>query len=188
MRASLFPMLLASWLGFCVATHGQTGSLVVLNNRDQDYPGGHPVYYLTPGNPASGPGFYVEILGGPIGGPLVPLAGNIPGHPTVFQLNDGFFEGGFGVVPGVPADGYADFIVRAWHGAATFDAAPERVQSLLLTNVKVGNDGPPPGLPAPSLFPFPSGLVIVPIAEPAPVELAVFGCLLLVAVSRFQRW
>ncbi len=169
--------------GVAAATQAQTANNVALSNIG-DFPPGHPgspVYYLTTGNPASGPDFYVAILGGPVGGVLAPVAGNGPGYPTVFPLYDGLFDGGIGIVPGVPPDGYADFIVRAWHGAATFDSAPERVESARLTNIKLGdNDGLGP--PSPSLFPFPSGLVIVPVSEPLPLGLGMLGLLLLIAV------
>jgi len=72
---------------------------------------------------AVGDDFYVQVLAGPIGGVLIPVA--IAGTTnTVFKLGkNGYLDAGIGVIPGVPDNGYADFQIRAWRGMASYELA-----------------------------------------------------------------
>jgi hypothetical protein len=72
---------------------------------------------------AAGDDFYVQVLAGPIGGVLIPVA--IAGTTnTVFKLGkNGYFDAGIGVIPGVSDNGYADFQIRAWRGMASYELA-----------------------------------------------------------------
>lgn len=69
-------------------------------------------------------GSFVQVLGGPRGGTLNVLTNTLGQHIFTFT-EPGFFNAGFGVVPGVPENFVASFQVRVWRGAPDFASAPE---------------------------------------------------------------
>ncbi len=151
-----------------------TGAAISLNNRDAN----HPIYYQTAGNPAAGPDFYVEILGGTDANSLRPIVSISGGYPTVFTIGTGgnppgFFDMGFGIVPGVGFSAVATFQVLAWTGAPNFDTASQRIASGLWTQATGASL--PPGIPNPAALEFPANLVIPAIPEPSTVALCLFG-------------
>jgi hypothetical protein len=72
---------------------------------------------------AIGADYYVEVLGGPVGGVLIPIS--FAGTNTIrIKLNpDGFFDAGIGVVPGLKDNAVAEFQVRVWRGLPTYELA-----------------------------------------------------------------
>ena len=108
---------------------GYTLSAVAFNNYDAN----HPVYYLET-NRFAGTGCYVEVLGGPDPAHLQPVLPLNAGLSPVLSLaeDEGWFDAGVGIVPGVEAGGQAWFQVMAWKGEGTTNGwqdARERVVS-----------------------------------------------------------
>ncbi len=171
----------------CVGAAPPTeGAAVKLSNLDS----GHPVFYQNVGNPAAGADVFVEILGGPDANSLEPIASRGAGAPTIFNIGTGmqqpgFFDAGYGIVPGVADNAPATFQVLIWKDAASFETATERIASGLLTQ----NTGfaHPPGLPQPAPLEFPASLVIPAIPEPSVVVLSLIG-LLVITSSIWQKW
>src|SRR5688572_15662730 len=100
---------------------------ITLTNYDSN----NPIFYNP--NPWQSPSVnlpvansFVQMLGGPVGGSMVALS-RWGGNPSIFPLVEpGFYDGGFGVVPGVAEGAQGQFQVRAWRNAATYDAASEK--------------------------------------------------------------
>lgn len=104
------------------ATGSRVYATVMLNNYDAN----QMIRQITPLTPAQGGDIWVELLGGPAGGVMTPVVDAAQGL-TKFNLSDpGFFDGGCGLVQGVQANEQAQFQLRAWRGAASFEAATER--------------------------------------------------------------
>ena len=104
------------------ATGSRVYATVMLNNYDANL----LIRQITPLMPAQGGDIWVELLGGPAGGAMTPVVDAAFGL-TKFNLSDpGFFDGGCGLVQGVQANEQAQFQLRAWRGAASFEAATER--------------------------------------------------------------
>src|SRR5262245_39405208 len=70
--------------------------------------------YEPDGKTAALASTFVEVLGGPVGGPLTPISTTNPGGASIFQSSDlngngpgsgSYFDGGFGYVPGTTASG-----------------------------------------------------------------------------------
>lgn len=94
----------------------------------------------------------------------------------------GFFDGGYGVVPGVKQFDPAEVVIRAWRGAATWEQALTNRfafvgESSVFTN-RTGQSAPLPGgvnpaplLNAPSftIYPFPDACRLVPFVGPRPL-------------------
>ncbi len=147
------------------------------------------IYYGTTGNPAAGADFYVEILGGLDGNNLEPVTDLTGVHNSIFNIGagenpPGFFDGGVGIVLGVPERTAATLQVLAWTGAPTFDAASQGVASALFTQLTGSFD--PVQLPVPTVLEFPANLVIPAIPEPSVVVLIVMGLVGLTS-SRWER-
>src|SRR5687767_14792255 len=137
---------------------------VTLTNYDSN----NPIFYFAlpplPLLPLPVQNTYVQVLGGPVGMELRVLASSAPGNPTIFTLSEpGFFDGGFGVVPGVAEGAQGSFMVRAWRSAVHFDAAvlTERSQSSMFIQT-FGSNPPLPGIPAPAPLQMPSFSVGIP--------------------------
>ena len=151
-----------------------TGAAVFLNNTDVN----HPIYYQTIGNPAAGADFYVEILEGSDANSLQPVQSQLWPNLAVFNIGTGdsqpgYFDGNFGIVPGIDANAVAVFQVLAWKGAPSFDLASEAVASAIFAQpTGISN---PPSPPAPTLLQFPANLVIPDVPEPAVWVLCLVG-------------
>ncbi len=104
------------------ATGSRVYATVMLNNYDAN----QTIRQITPLTPAQGGDIWVELLGGPVGGVMTPVVDAAQGL-TQFNLSDpGFFDGGCGLVQGVQANEQAQFQLRVWRGAVSFEAATER--------------------------------------------------------------
>ena len=165
-------VILAALMTMSVSSWAAVGT-VALNNFDSDKPvfaiGGAPV----PVNQD----YFVQLLGGPVGGTLgavVPTGGGT----GVLSFTDfaGYFDGGVGIVPGAAANGQASFELRAWKGAAGYDAANER--GSVTWNQAVGswdNTAQPPPPPSGAVLDIPSNLQIAIIPEPSTIALGLLG-------------
>jgi hypothetical protein len=143
-----------------------------------------PIYYVSPGTRAPG-AVFVEVLAS------VPGANNFISidvmsetENTVRFLDLGrglgsayyFFDGAVDVKGIPPIQGaYADFVVRAWTGAASYDTADIRVESPVTTQITVPWNGPP-DLPPENLLAFSMGMTMgVLIPEPGTIALIAMG-------------
>jgi len=128
---------------------------------------------VTFGGAGVGAGFTAELLGGPVGGTLQPLT------PTAtFRTSPAAALGYINapasavVVPGVPAGGTAQIVMRAFNGA-TYESSSIRGQSTPITVGPLG--GTPPGgapLTPPNLVNL-QAFELVP--EPSTIALGVLG-------------
>jgi len=146
-----------------ISSSGQTPlvATVTLNNYDAKM----PIYYKTSGALAgSGQKIYVQLLGGPVGGTLTPVK-DVDNALDTFPLSEpGYFDQGTGIVGGVTPGGTAQFILRAWKDAATFDAATEKGQTPAWTQSTGSWNGAavPPQLPSGPVLAISAPLVIAP--------------------------
>src|SRR5688572_2071217 len=147
-----------------------------------NYDSNNPIFY----QPAVGArvnlpvaGSFVQVLGGPVGGTLQVLSSTGPGNPNVFTPTEpGFFDGGFGFVPGVPEWGQGSFQIRAWRFGPTFETGLERGLSFVFNNLL--GAAPVGQMVAPSpaaLVNAPSFVVVAP--EPSPLILGLLGAAVL---------
>jgi hypothetical protein len=120
-----------------------------------------PVYYLEEGTLATK--FYAQVLGGPPGGTLTPIAlvGEQQPHVAT-NYAPGFFDDAVAFVPGVAPRESAEFVVRVWTGATNYAAAPFKGQSARWTQV-TGYDtfgGPPPVI---ARLQIPAPVILTPV-------------------------
>jgi hypothetical protein len=152
----------------------QAQGTISLNNYDSDMG-----IYFAPGVPASTSTF-VQILGGPNAGSMVALASvEIPGHPTVFSINNpqgatgSFFDVGYAIVSGAPPSNIGFFRVLVWAGAPTYaqalTTAGAYAGASALFSEPVGDNAPPPGGPNPSTLNIPAPIYLTP--EPSSLVL-----------------
>lgn len=166
-----------------VAASAQTfpAASVILDSSAADV----PIYYLAPGTKAPSEVF-VEVLARADAGSAFTSADLMSETKnTVFTADLGgtkgeayyFYEGAI-TVPGITPGATADFMVRAWTGAATYDAATFKAESPIITQVTgnwTASTSPPPDV---SLN-FAQGLTIVDttpvVPEPATIALLALG-------------
>jgi hypothetical protein len=90
--------------------------------RLSNYPGNNPIFFFTTSTRLPVDGSFVQVLGGPRDGSLQVLSSST--GQTVFTLTEpGFFDAGFGVVPGVPEGTSGFFQLKAWRNAPDFETA-----------------------------------------------------------------
>src|SRR5262245_32524509 len=127
-------------------------------------------------------GTMVEVLGGTSSTALAPIATAlgvskytiVAGDLNANGPNSGsFFDYGFGGIPTVAPGATATMLVRAWMGAATYDAALTR-GSVTWTQL-TGTAPPAPNLPAPTTLAMPSTLVMTTVPEPSAIVLGIVG-------------
>jgi hypothetical protein len=113
---------------------------------------------------------WVEILAAPAGGTLASVAvGNL--------TEAGYFDLSGVALNAVAANASANFEVRAWTGAATFDAATIKGQSAVFTQTvgSYNNAATPPGpVTGPDLN-VPTFSIGVSVPEPTTIALAMLG-------------
>ncbi len=166
-------MFAAALLGW--TSDSWAAAAIALNNHDVNGGSGAPVmFYSMP----AGEGFFAEVYGGPNGSSLEPLIGS--NGSSVFGMNNGFFDGGVGVVPGVADDAVGFFQVHVWQGP---DNSPTGWQSSINPVASAVFSQVTGDLGHPAPLNFPTGLVIA-IPEPATWCLAVAGATLLVLPRR----
>ena len=107
---------------FCIK--GYAGATIFLSNYESTIP-----IFLIWSQDSQTTNLFFQVLGGPVGGPLIPL-NPINSTNTVFNRHTdksapGYFDGGIGIVPGVAGGAEAEFFVRAWIGlpGSTFEDA-----------------------------------------------------------------
>jgi len=139
-----------------------------------NYDSNNPIFFNNTSTRLPIAGSFAQMLGGPAGGTLVVLA-NGTAVSTFTLAEPGFFDGGFGVVPGVAESGSGSFKIRAWRTAATFDTATEKGESAVYSNA-VGTNPSLPNLPAPAANTgAPSFTVTGVVPEPSTVLLGLLG-------------
>jgi uncharacterized repeat protein (TIGR02543 family) len=177
-----FGLLMRNYLPFLLpllALRAWADAAVCLNNYDAN----QPIAYLVGGTFALPAGVQVEIWSGPVNGALKPVANG--SGLSRFNLSEaGYFDGGIGVIAGLPDKSLAQFQIRAWKEGVTFDAAAYRGASAVFTQT-TGSNPPLPLLPAPVPLQIPSAIVLTsnvplvsaPIIEVQPSSLAALvGC------------
>ena len=148
-----------------------------------------PVLFQNSETLAAGPDFYVEVLGGPVGGYLAPLE-PIGASTPIIKLNDpGYFDAGIGVIPGVRDGGVADFQVRAWYGSPDYDHAAAGVGLSIRWTQIVGGWDPTSGVAptGPTLQMGSPVWVGFPIPEPSVMGLAILGAGLIAVAFRQKQ-
>lgn len=152
----------------------QVVSIVNLNNFDPD----RPIFFQSAGNLATpAQNVTIQILGGPVGGPLAPVATQ-QGANTFTLLADGYFDGGIGIVPGVTGTGPAEFEFRAWTGGGTYENALNRVLANNTWTQPVTQwDSTPPNLPPANIaaLALPASPLIELVPEPSTIALGLLG-------------
>jgi hypothetical protein len=179
-RWVLLSYLIAQW--HCAGQVVYEGA-ILLNNYDAN----QPIFYFDGTTTQLAP-FQT----------LVQVLARAPGSGSPFQVlkgggvfstfftgtdqDTGFFDGGYGVVPGVKQFDPAEVLIRAWRGANTWDQALTNRfafvgQSSVFTN-RTGQSAPFPGgaNPAPlsnassfTIYPFPDACRVVPFVGPRPL-------------------
>ncbi len=120
--------LLLVWLGLwivslCYLARDACGQIVFPTNYDSN----NPIYIWDVGTAtmklAPFSGTFVQVLGRPAGstGDFQVIKGS--GRSVFTMAEPGFFDGGIGAVPGVTGGIDAEIVIRAWHGATTWDQA-----------------------------------------------------------------
>jgi len=168
MKKTLAAIATLTVLGGAASCFG--AATVTLNNYD----GGFAVMY----NGAEAPGTTMyQLLGGAVGGTLAPVT--IAGTTTDIFPSDspGFFDKGTGVIPGLADRANADFVLRAWTGAATWDAATIRGESAKWTQATGAwdNSSSPPPVPSGPVLALPGSFEIKSVPEPSTIALGVLG-------------
>jgi hypothetical protein len=155
------------WL-FCGAVlstlplaYGGPQAIVSMNNFDANA----PIWCLSISNPAPlADKIYVRLLGGPVGGTLLPVV-SVTGADSIstewLPGYGGFFDGGIGIVQEVEAWGEADFQLLAWEGLWDFEQAINWAKSERWTQ-NVGYNDPGLAPPAPAALAVPINIVITP--------------------------
>lgn len=139
---------------------------VTLNNYDSNM----PIFYQTTGSLAPLEGTFVELVG--TSGAVIPTGG---GSSIISMAEPGFFDGGFGVVPGVTDGSSAALTLRAWRGAATYDAASEKGEVTWTQNTGAWDPAAvPPAAPSGPALAVPSS-VLIAVPEPSTIALGILG-------------
>lgn len=150
---------------------------ISLNNYDS----GKGIFLGNLNTPAPA-GTIVDVLSGASASSLTPVLSTGPGNPNRYVITAGdinangagtgsFFDYGTGITTGIAPSTSGTIVVRAWTGAATYDAATIR-GSLQFTQT-VGTNPAAPNLPSPAVLAMPSTLIMVP--EPSAIVLGILG-------------
>ena len=143
-----------------------------------------PIYYMAPGTRAPS-AVFVEVLASVPGAnhfTSIDLMSETENTVRFLDLGRGlgsasyFFDGAVNV-KGIPAiqGAYADFVVRAWTGAASYDKATFRAESPVTTQITVPWNGPPE-LPPENLLAFSQSMTMESIVpEPGTIALIAMG-------------
>ncbi len=143
-----------------------------------------PIYYISPGTRAPGDVFVEVLASKPGENNFISIDVMSETKNTVRYLDLGrglgsayyFFDGSVDVkgIPAIPG-AYADFVVRAWTGAASYDTATFRAESAVTTQVTMPWNGPP-DLPPENLLAFSQGMTMESIVpEPGTIALIAMG-------------
>jgi hypothetical protein len=160
------------------------GTLTFLNTATgTGIPGGSKVVDQA-GNPVGGATFWAQLYA-----ELTPGSFTAIGTPVNFRTGAaaGFVASSQVAVPGIAVNGTVNVQMRAWEGAATYEAAKSGGQATGISNtINVGPLGGVPAVGPPVTDPFLTGLqgfaIIVP--EPSTIVLGVLGLAALVLRRR----
>jgi len=173
--------VLASLAVMGSAADCMAAAVVNMNNYDANIPIMFKADAASAAIAAPGIGTYVQLWGGAVGGPLAPVTLNSTTDSIINGIDDGgFFDKGVGVIAGLADKAQADLELRAWRGAATYDAA-SLTGSVKWTQATGGwaMTASPPGTPDNIALNIPaSGLTIGPsgvIPEPSSIALGLLG-------------
>lgn len=144
------------------------GGTVNLTNYDSN----NPIFFGTTATRLPTAGALVQVLGGPQGGAIQVLA-NGTGLNMFTLTEPGFFDGGFGAVPGTAENGQASLQVRAWVNGTSFATATGGTGATAVYNNALGSNPALPNLPVPAANTMPSFTVLIP--EPSTVILGLLG-------------
>jgi hypothetical protein len=158
-------------------------AVVNLNNYDANIPLMYKATASATAVAAPTAGTYVQLLGAAAGGSLVPCTLNTTTDTIAQGIDDGgFFDKGVAVIPGLADKAQADLQLRAWVGAATFDAAPTSGTTTKWTQATGGwnTASVPPGTADSIALQIPAtGLTIGPVGpavpEPSTIALGLLG-------------
>jgi hypothetical protein len=163
----------------------QAQGTIWLNNYDS----GMGIYF-APGVPASTSTF-VQILGGPTAGSMVPLA-EAGSTITIISINNpqgaagSFFDGGFAYVSGVPVHATGFFQVLVWVGAPTYaqalTTAGAYTGASAVFSEPTGTYPTPTGIPDPALLNIPAPIYLTP--EPSALALVGLGAIAILSCRR----
>lgn len=171
--------VLASLAVMGSAAECMAAAVVNLNNYDVNI----PIMYQSAAGAAivtaPAAGTYVQLLGGAVGGTQNPVTINATTDSIINGIDDGgFFDKGVGVIPGLTDKAQADLTLRAWVGAATFDAATLKGSVSWSQATGGWNMTAVPASPADSItLAIPaSGITIGPaVPEPSTIALGLLG-------------
>ena len=152
---------ICAWMACASASRGE--ATIDLNNFSPD----RPFYLLEPGAYASGSDVYVEVWGGPVGGPMQPVP-NAYGVTRFNLVFDGYFDGMVGLMTNLTGYSTGQFQVRIWKGASTFESAPLKALSSVFTQATgnyIRTSPPVPAQGVPLLIP--ESLVLRHIVSPS---------------------
>ncbi|MBI5775014.1 MAG: immunoglobulin domain-containing protein, partial [Verrucomicrobia bacterium] len=131
--------------------------IIYLNNYDAGSFSGAPVFLFNTSTLAPSD-TRVQVLGGPLGGPLSPIISEVT-RTNVFPVggsgDPGYFDAGYGYA-GVPDNSPAMIQVLAWRGAGSYAAATVRGSALFTNMTGQSSTGTPPSPPAPAILEMPS--------------------------------
>jgi len=168
-------VILATLAALAATSKTYAAATISLNNYDSD----KPIFYLKDGTKASGADVFVEVLAGPVGGVLAPVANT--SALSKFGLSEpGYFDNAVGVIPGLADGAQVDVQVRTWKGGASYDVAAESGISAKWTQAS-GTWNPNASPPVPASGPalgLTSSITILPVSaipEPSVVILAMLG-------------
>lgn len=164
------------------ATSFAQQATVTLNNYDSNIP---IMFMGSSGTAAAATGannVFVQLLGGPSASQLQPvtIAGQTGSVIAVGGGSDvaGFFDAGFGVVPGVAANATATFVLTAFVGNDPSAATAQLVQTAAWTQATGSWAGVPSPPSGPALA-IPAGTSLTvggaPIPEPSTIALGLLG-------------
>jgi hypothetical protein len=140
---------------------GVTGGAIYLSN----YESGMAIVAMD--GSLAPPGTLVTVLGAQVGGVLAPLASTR--GETIFRIIEpGYFDGGFGPVPGVGGGETAIFQVLAWQEQG--DRIVDSGSSSLFMQT-VGYDVLPPSFPSPFVLLIPGPIQLRPVEPEQSVRL-----------------
>lgn len=135
---------------------------IFLNNYDS----GNPVYYLDTNTKLSETGSFVQIFG------------NGTSIGDKFGLVEpGFFDNGFGAIPGAVDGADVTVKVQVWRNAASFATATEKAEASWVQ--KGGTTPAAPAPPSPTALAFPNNVIVGTqgpiVPEPSTIALVLLG-------------
>ncbi len=128
--------------GAAASTMAALTGAVAINNQNfsetEPIAALNPVYYLSAGTQAAGD-VYIEVFGGADASSLTSIATTTASFEPLVGCYL-FDNGGFGLITGTTPGQDVTLKIRAWTGAATWDAATAKAESATWTRKSTGLD------------------------------------------------